>query len=139
MPSRAPRSQRRIQKLVYVGSKLRRIDRRQGAPSLEQPHGLQRAPGQGPQLGHRIAVTSHRERLPANDTVEYLPAVVAEIPDCHFCHRCITRETLADDGGYGAWCPDLPGCVALADTEEAVIAEMRQAIEQVSCAVRMAV
>lgn len=34
----------------------------------------------------------------------------------------------ADDGGYGAWCPDLPGCVALADTEEAVITEMRQAI-----------
>jgi hypothetical protein len=21
----------------------------------------------------------------------------------------------AADGGYGAWCPDLPGCVALAD------------------------
>jgi len=35
----------------------------------------------------------------------------------------------ASDGGYGAWCPDLPGCVALADTEEAVIAEMRQAIK----------
>src|SRR5262249_40707459 len=35
----------------------------------------------------------------------------------------------ASDGGYGAWCPDLPGCVALADTEEAVLAEMRQAIE----------
>jgi len=34
----------------------------------------------------------------------------------------------ADDGGYGAWSPDLPGCVALAATEEAVIAEMRQAI-----------
>ena len=35
----------------------------------------------------------------------------------------------ASDGGYGAWCPDLPGCVALADTEQAVLAEMRQAIE----------
>lgn len=35
----------------------------------------------------------------------------------------------ANDGGYGAWCPDLPGCVALADTEEAVIAEMREAIK----------
>ncbi len=35
----------------------------------------------------------------------------------------------ADDGGDGAWSPDLPGCVALADTEEAVIAEMRQAIK----------
>jgi len=35
----------------------------------------------------------------------------------------------ASDGGYGAWCPDLAGCVALADTEEAVLAEMRQAIE----------
>jgi predicted RNase H-like HicB family nuclease len=35
----------------------------------------------------------------------------------------------ANDGGYGAWCPDLPGCVALADTEKAVIAEMREAIK----------
>jgi predicted RNase H-like HicB family nuclease len=32
------------------------------------------------------------------------------------------------DGGFGAWCPDLPGCVAVGDTEEEVIAEMRQAI-----------
>ncbi len=35
----------------------------------------------------------------------------------------------ADDGGYGAWCPDLPGCVALGDTEAEAIAEMRQAME----------
>jgi predicted RNase H-like HicB family nuclease len=35
----------------------------------------------------------------------------------------------AGDGGYGAWCPDLPSRVALADTEDAVIAERRQAIE----------
>ena len=35
----------------------------------------------------------------------------------------------ASDGGYGAWCPDLPGCVAVADTEDAVLAEMRRAIE----------
>ena len=35
----------------------------------------------------------------------------------------------AADGGYGAWCPDLPGCVALADAEDALLAEMCQAIE----------
>jgi predicted RNase H-like HicB family nuclease len=35
----------------------------------------------------------------------------------------------ADDGGYGAWSPDLPGVVAVAETEAAVLAEMRQAIE----------
>jgi len=35
----------------------------------------------------------------------------------------------ADDGGYGAWCPDLPGCVALADSEDRVLEEMRQAVE----------
>jgi predicted RNase H-like HicB family nuclease len=34
----------------------------------------------------------------------------------------------AEDGGYGAWCPDLPGCVALADTEAQTITEMREAI-----------
>ncbi len=35
----------------------------------------------------------------------------------------------ADDGGYGAWCPDLPGCVALGDTEDEVLDEMRRALE----------
>ncbi|HEY9417237.1 MAG TPA: type II toxin-antitoxin system HicB family antitoxin [Pseudonocardia sp.] len=34
----------------------------------------------------------------------------------------------ADDGGYGAWSPDLPGCVALGDTVEECVAEMREAI-----------
>jgi predicted RNase H-like HicB family nuclease len=34
----------------------------------------------------------------------------------------------AQDGGYGAWAPDLPGCVALADTVEACEQEMREAI-----------
>lgn len=35
----------------------------------------------------------------------------------------------AEDGGYGVWCPDLPGCVALADTESEALSEMRKAIE----------
>jgi predicted RNase H-like HicB family nuclease len=35
----------------------------------------------------------------------------------------------ASDGGHGAWSPDLPGCVAVADTEDAALAGMRQAIE----------
>ena len=35
----------------------------------------------------------------------------------------------AADGGYGAWCPDLPGCIALADTEADTITEMRAAIK----------
>ena len=34
----------------------------------------------------------------------------------------------ADDSGYGAWLPDLPGCVALGDTIEECLAEMREAI-----------
>ena len=34
----------------------------------------------------------------------------------------------AADGGYGAWSPDLPGCVTLADSEAEVIIEMREAI-----------
>jgi predicted RNase H-like HicB family nuclease len=42
---------------------------------------------------------------------------------------CAVVIERADDGGYGAWSPDLPGCVALADSEEAVIAEMRQAMK----------
>jgi predicted RNase H-like HicB family nuclease len=35
----------------------------------------------------------------------------------------------AEDGDYGAWCPDLPGCVALGDTEAETIAEMTEAIK----------
>ncbi len=34
----------------------------------------------------------------------------------------------ADDGGFGAWSPDLPGCVALGDTEAEALAEMRDAL-----------
>jgi predicted RNase H-like HicB family nuclease len=34
----------------------------------------------------------------------------------------------ADDGGYGAWAPDLPGCVALGDTIEDCEREMGEAI-----------
>lgn len=35
----------------------------------------------------------------------------------------------AGDGGYGAWCPALPGCVALADTPDETATEMAAAIE----------
>lgn len=34
----------------------------------------------------------------------------------------------ASDGGYGVWAPDLPGVVALGDTETEALAEMRKAI-----------
>lgn len=34
----------------------------------------------------------------------------------------------AEDGGYGAWSPDLPGCIALGGTIEECLAEMREAI-----------
>jgi predicted RNase H-like HicB family nuclease len=34
----------------------------------------------------------------------------------------------AEDGGFGAWSPDLPGCVALGDSHEEALTEMRAAI-----------
>ncbi len=34
----------------------------------------------------------------------------------------------AEDGGYGAWSPDLPGCVALGDTADEAFAEMKDAM-----------
>lgn len=34
----------------------------------------------------------------------------------------------ADGGGFGAWSPDLPGCIATAGTYEECLAEMREAI-----------
>jgi predicted RNase H-like HicB family nuclease len=34
----------------------------------------------------------------------------------------------ADDGGYGAWAPDLPGCVALGYTVEDCERHLREAI-----------
>lgn len=30
--------------------------------------------------------------------------------------------------GYGAWCPDLPGCVAVGDTVEETVSAMREAM-----------
>jgi predicted RNase H-like HicB family nuclease len=34
----------------------------------------------------------------------------------------------APDGGFGAWAPDLPGCVALGETVEEAEVGMREAI-----------
>jgi predicted RNase H-like HicB family nuclease len=34
----------------------------------------------------------------------------------------------AEDGGFGAWSPELPGCVALGDTRDECVAEMRVAV-----------
>jgi predicted RNase H-like HicB family nuclease len=34
----------------------------------------------------------------------------------------------AGDGGFGAWAPDLPGCVALGDSIEDAEHQMREAI-----------
>lgn len=34
----------------------------------------------------------------------------------------------AEDGGFGAWSPDLPGCIATASTYDECVAEMREAI-----------
>ena len=71
-----------------------------GKPSAELPPGTERSILRASRAGPEDSMTSY--------------AVVIE---------------RASDDGYGAWCPDLPGCVALADTEDAVLAEMRQAIE----------
>ena len=32
-------------------------------------------------------------------------------------------------GSHGAWCPDLPGCVAAADDQDECVLLMREAIE----------
>ena len=33
-----------------------------------------------------------------------------------------------EDGGFGAWSPDLPGCVATADTYDECVQLMREAV-----------
>jgi predicted RNase H-like HicB family nuclease len=35
----------------------------------------------------------------------------------------------SEDGGFGAYAPDLPGCVAVGETEEETLSLMREAIE----------
>jgi predicted RNase H-like HicB family nuclease len=35
----------------------------------------------------------------------------------------------ADNGGYGAWSPEIPGCVALGDTSDEAAIAMREAIK----------
>ena len=32
------------------------------------------------------------------------------------------------DGGFGAWAPDLPGCIALGDSYQECVSEMREAV-----------
>jgi len=49
------------------------------------------------------------------------------MPDTNAPSYLIVIER-ADDGGYGAWAPDLPGCVALGDTIEDAERQMREAI-----------
>lgn len=49
---------------------------------------------------------------------------------------CAVVIERASDGGNGAWSPDLPGCVAPADSEDDVLDEMRQAIELHLCRAR---
>lgn len=34
----------------------------------------------------------------------------------------------ADDGGYGAWSPELPGCVATGVSYEQCVADMHEAV-----------
>ena len=34
----------------------------------------------------------------------------------------------AEDGGYGAWSPELPGCVATGRSYEECVADMREAV-----------
>lgn len=34
-----------------------------------------------------------------------------------------------ETGTYGAWCPDLPGCVAVADDQDECLQLMREAVE----------
>jgi len=34
-----------------------------------------------------------------------------------------------ETGSYGAWCPDLPGCVAAADEQDECLRLMQEAIE----------
>ncbi|MEV4507955.1 type II toxin-antitoxin system HicB family antitoxin [Dactylosporangium sp. NPDC049525] len=35
----------------------------------------------------------------------------------------------AEDGGYGAWSPEVPGCVALGETADQAVTDMREAIK----------
>jgi predicted RNase H-like HicB family nuclease len=49
------------------------------------------------------------------------------MPDTSTLSYLIVIER-ADDGGYGAWAPDLPGCVALGETVEDCERHMREAI-----------
>ncbi|HZN20059.1 MAG TPA: type II toxin-antitoxin system HicB family antitoxin [Micromonosporaceae bacterium] len=35
----------------------------------------------------------------------------------------------SESGTFGAWSPDLPGCVAVGETAEECVAEMREAIK----------
>lgn len=77
----------------------------------------------GQRHGHRIVYALHNPHL-----CELLrPAVGQPSQRVAVTYAVIIERT--DEGCYGAWCPDLPGCVATGATESEALAHMNTAIQ----------
>lgn len=91
-------------------------------PDARQPSRL-RPPGEA---GHRRRAGQAEQRLAGGYRAEHPEAGGTTGVSTMIGYAVIVEQ--ADDGGFGAWSPDLPGCVALGDSVEECLAEMRDAV-----------
>ncbi|MGQ0779404.1 MAG: type II toxin-antitoxin system HicB family antitoxin [Pseudonocardiales bacterium] len=81
-----------------------------------------------PSKGGRVTVPGKAQQGVAHRHGTKHPEADWDEPEARMITYAIIIER-AEDGGYGAWCPDLPGCIALGDTPAEAITEMKDAIE----------
>jgi hypothetical protein len=77
---------------VDVAAQTVRVDGRQIPPALKKGRGLHTRAGQGPQLCHRPAAARHRQALAAQDALDDVATVVAQVPDRHLTHSCAVSQ-----------------------------------------------
>jgi len=92
---------------------------------------LDRVTGSHRQFRHAVKPGTTTIAGKPSDT---LPPGTEEHPEAgrHWAEAALTGYAVilerGDDGGYGAWSPDLPGCVAVSDSYDECVRLMREAI-----------
>jgi len=76
-----PSSQRRVEELVDILTQPVRIQTRKPTPPLQQNLGLQPRSTRWTEFSDRVAGSRDGEVFAGRDTVDHLPAVVAELAD----------------------------------------------------------
>ena len=77
---------------VDVATQPVRVYGRQIPPALQKGRSLHAPARQRPQLRHRPAAPSHRQALAAQDALDDVATVVAQVPDRHLTHSCTVSQ-----------------------------------------------